>query len=466
MYKPNVRAPSISLSSKRQLSRPSSHQTSNELGLHVLYLNINGLYPSSNTSKIPYLESLTDSSTLAISITETHLNNLIKDSEIHIRNFILYRVDRIGKSHGGVALYICEKLESEQLLAFSNGISEFQIVKMRVKGELLYFINFYRPPNSSFDKFTEAMNEIFNCDEVVNSTDKILVTGDFNLPNCKFDNYGIIESSHNNGNFSTLDELMARLGIYQCVKYGTRNNNILDLVFSNDRETIEEIEIVPTILSDHKLLKITTDITGMNDSTPTVEQLFIPFSNIDVRRSKWSSINEFLNEIDWTEELEDLNVDDCWRFIWEKLTEALNTYAPPKSTSVKTISREHRERKRLMKLRRKIINRITKYTTSERKEKLHQQIIDIESEIKRSFISENLCEEKRAINKIKKDSKYFYKFAKKKNVLKTKIGPLSDSEGKQNLIHRKWQIYYKTSINLSGVTPLIHRKTAHHHCSP
>ena len=442
----------------------TSHKISNELGLHILYLNINGLYPSSNTSKISFLESLTDNSTLAISITEIHLNNFIKDSEIHINNFILYRVDRIGKSHGGVALYIRENLESEQLMAFSNGICEFQIVKLRVMGKIIYFINFYRPPSSSIDKFTEAVNEIFKCDEVVNTTDRILVTGDFNLPNCKFDNNGIIDSSHNSSNIGTLDELMARLGIYQCVRDGTRKNNILDLVFSNDGDIIDEIEIVPTILSDHKLLKITTDVTMICDTLPTVGRSLIPFSNLDIRKSKWPSVNEFLNEINWTEELKHLNVDECWKFIWETLNTALNTHTPLKSISDKAISREHRERKRLMKLRQKIINRITKFTTSERKERLNQQILDIENEIKESFIAENLCEERRAIDKIRKDSKYFYKFAKRKNVLKTKIGPLSDPEGNlthephvmANLLQNQYKSVWSDPIELhEGCTPVL-----------
>ena len=68
-----------------------------------IYANIRGLFPSTNKTKIPYLQDLANVSNAPfILLTETHLNPQIVDAEIYIENYTLYRSDRIGRSHGGV----------------------------------------------------------------------------------------------------------------------------------------------------------------------------------------------------------------------------------------------------------------------------------------------------------------------------------------------------------------------------
>ena len=62
-------------------------------------MNIQGLYPKTNQTKIPFLQDLA-------CITETHLNEAILDAEIQLSNYTIYREDRKGRSHGGVCTYV------------------------------------------------------------------------------------------------------------------------------------------------------------------------------------------------------------------------------------------------------------------------------------------------------------------------------------------------------------------------
>ena len=69
--------------------------------------------------------------TLTITLTETHLNEKILDSEIQMKNCIIFRADRtFGGKNGGVITYIkaTEAVAAEQLTAKSNSYVEYQLI--------------------------------------------------------------------------------------------------------------------------------------------------------------------------------------------------------------------------------------------------------------------------------------------------------------------------------------------------
>ena len=47
-----------------------------------------------------------------LGLTETHLSSDVVDAEIAIDGYNILRQDRIGRTHGGVILYIKEKYKS------------------------------------------------------------------------------------------------------------------------------------------------------------------------------------------------------------------------------------------------------------------------------------------------------------------------------------------------------------------
>ena len=68
--------------------------------------NIQGLYPKSNQTKVPFLKELAViENPMFIALTETHLHSDVKDAEIQIENYSPFRVERDGKKCGGVILY-------------------------------------------------------------------------------------------------------------------------------------------------------------------------------------------------------------------------------------------------------------------------------------------------------------------------------------------------------------------------
>ena len=59
---------------------------------------------------------------------------------------------------------------------------------------------------------------------------------------------------------------------------------------------------------------------------------------------------------------------------------------------------------------------------------------EIEHELKNSNIRENKEEEKKAIEAINENHKYFYRYAKSKAQIKTSIGPLKKTDASEDLV--------------------------------
>ena len=107
----------------------------------------------------------------------------MSDSEIKSENYIPYRADRSGRSHGGTILYPREDVavNTKLLLVYSNSQVELQIIHLNLLN--LVVINCYRPSDCSLTNFE---NPIKNMKDIVDNlpspTPEIIICGDFNFP--------------------------------------------------------------------------------------------------------------------------------------------------------------------------------------------------------------------------------------------------------------------------------------------
>jgi hypothetical protein len=96
-------------------------------------MNIRGLYPRNNKTKVAYLSDLAvESSAPFISLTETHLTPDILSAEVSISGYTMYRSDRMGgRTHGGCAVYVREDLTVVERETYSNNCCESQVLEIR-----------------------------------------------------------------------------------------------------------------------------------------------------------------------------------------------------------------------------------------------------------------------------------------------------------------------------------------------
>ena len=88
-------------------------------------------------------ELANNENTLTITLTETHLNEKILDSE---------RQMKLPTSSA------TEAVDAEQLLAKSNSYVEYQLIHMKKRNIVIN--NVYRPPDCPTEKFSSPLNEL------------------------------------------------------------------------------------------------------------------------------------------------------------------------------------------------------------------------------------------------------------------------------------------------------------------
>lgn len=209
--------------------------------------NIQGLNPKSNQGKVPFLKDVAvEVDPMFIVLTETYLSGDVRDAEIHIQNYIPFRVDREGRGHGSVIIYLRNDLSAgvKQVLSVSYGQVELHITSIN-----LLPISCYRPPQCSHIISTTVHTIDRQTDDLSLPIADVILLGDFNFPNNEWPantiHNGTLEEQ---AQARALLQLSDKAFITQYVTCSTRLNNALDLLFTNNPDSISNYRVGKTIL--------------------------------------------------------------------------------------------------------------------------------------------------------------------------------------------------------------------------
>ena len=206
--------------------------------------------------------------------TETHLKQEIKDAEIYIDGFILYRADRKNRPKGGVAIYLRKDIAHHTTMIDSGSNEYVEYIILHNNKLNLVVAAVYSPPGVPNDKLFDVMNRIQEqYNEIGQPSPSLIVCGDFNMPQIDWQNSDLEEGG-------AVKQYMLRfrddLFLTQLISAPTRNNNILDLCFVNNEDLIINTEFRPTNLTDHNLVVIETalEYKEMDNKTPKIQEGF------------------------------------------------------------------------------------------------------------------------------------------------------------------------------------------------
>ena len=97
-----------------------------------MYSNIRGLLLASNKTKIDYIRDMViEENIFAVEMTETWLKPHIKDAEVEIKGFRMYRSDRVGPVHGGVCIYIRNDVSAALVSRVSTDNVDGLVIKIK-----------------------------------------------------------------------------------------------------------------------------------------------------------------------------------------------------------------------------------------------------------------------------------------------------------------------------------------------
>ena len=400
----------------------------------ILSANIRGLSPAQGKFKIPMLaEKAQDENIGIITITESHLHSNFLEGEIQIKGFTNYRADRAdGVRKGGVITYIRDDLLPGTQLKDSGSIGNIEFLVLHMKEINLILITVYRPPTSKPADFKTVIDRIRRvlllCDS---PTPRIAVTGDLNFPSLNWELYQIESCpSETREQAQTLLNFLDDFFLEQSVKKATRLNNILDIFAINDHEFISNIDVENTNqrTSDHRLMIIRTRIcTEKCGSKPDeADQSLLASLNFWSPDINWDSIRNSFCCTDWQELMNVPDIDAKAEKLLKSIEDTCAKFVPPKI--IKKISIIPRDRRILMRKRKKVRSKLLKTRNQRIIESLELKLETIEALLISSLEDQQLTEENKAIGKINNNPKYFFNYARSKSNIKTPIGPLQDGD--------------------------------------
>ena len=402
-------------------------------------MNIAGLKPQTTPSKVPFIKGvLKDKNQLFIGLTETWLKRH-KQAELTIDGYKLYRSDRTGRKHthgrfsGGTGLYLRSDLAatSEQLLKFSNGVVEALVTYSQKENLLLAVV--YRQPDASSSNYrsgatelTEALNAISTSIDNIQGTPDIILCGDFNLPGINWKSG--LNLSTTNALHKSMFEFQDKHFLSQLVAKPTHSaGNILDLIFTNNRQLIQEISSNHTTYSDHYHVEASTffksHFARTQKQTRTFSNVFdtLNFFSDDV---DWQQLENALEQVDWSSEFNGKTPTEKYHHLISICENTSKIHVPHKRSAIPRKSKIPRDRRILMRRRTKINKQLNKHQTPSKRQQLTKELVEIELKFQDSYKKSYSAQEQKAIDAIKKNPKYFFTYVKKFSKVKSSIGPL------------------------------------------
>ena len=385
---------------------------------------------------------------LFVVTSETHFKPHHNSAEIHIEGYNIHRADRTSpRKNAGVAIYYKDHLVANDNLTYSADYC--QLVALYIKSLNIIIAGIYRPPNPTNNHVIEFRNLIKKLNEFIQKypTAELQIHGDLNMKSLNWQSL-TLKPGHGEGIseqncVDTLVKFMQENFTSQLVTENTRNDkSLLDVVITNNEETVHSIEVVKTKLSDHDLLK--TKLLGDKFVHANKSEKYTPehpFDKLNWRKAKWEPMKEELRAINWKSLLENKDPNEMCVIINNKVAEIASNHCP-KHKIVNKKTDIPRGRRAKIGARRHTIAKINfhKYVKVMKNEqereinrtkisKLQEKVRELEEAIRQDIEEESRRKEEEAIRKIKNNPHAFYSFANSKRKQKCKIGPLIDSDG-------------------------------------
>ena len=411
-------------------------------------LNFQGMSPSATSQsrwKIPFFrdEYLTDSDKYIpfIAATETWLKPHITDAQISIPNYTSIRADRVKSDRGGTLLYIHNDIPVTNISKYDNDVCEAVLCTLESSNTIIASI--YRPPSASSDTFKPVMQFIQNYINTKTASKHydIMLMGDFNLPAISWDTINITNyaSSEANKSADILLNFMAVNFMSQCIRHPTRAQNTLDLLITNNTNSIIHTSAEDTSLSDHDLVFITAEFKTNSQSAILNKKLpSHSFRTLKLHDVDYEQIDEQLSEIDWDALISCCTQEDFPELLYLTVLQVCELHCETKKVTNKNkLNRERRVLKRKrVKLKAKRQAVLNSNPKSKTLDVIRDEIYLIEDQIKETIKNQQRLKEEKVVETLKTNPSYFYSYAKRASKTYSKVGPLFDKDTKLQSDHK------------------------------
>ena len=268
------------------------------------------------------------------------------------------------------------------------------------------------------------------------SYENIIIMGDFNLKEINW--AAMVSKSIDPNNYA--NKFIERIRDIYFTQHiteptrsrGSNNPSCLDLVFSNDEELIEEIELLaPLGKSDHSIIKF---------NVKAKIELPKPKLKIMYEKGNYTQIIQSLKEIDWDNEFEKYpdDIEKQWTFFKENITELESKFVPRKMVYINgKLSKKFsvpldRQNLRKLKKKNKLWSKVRQNLANEEQKLQYNRL---RNQIRRLTRKGKKLVEKNIAKNTKSNPKAFWSYAKQKMNRDSSIPDLIKNEGEATPIY-------------------------------
>jgi hypothetical protein len=208
----------------------------------------------------------------------------IKSSEVFPNNYAAYRNDRVTLG-GGVFILIQNNIiatEQPQYVAKC----ELEWVKIKLKDSIVLLIGAFYMPHRNNKDMEELEKSLKNITEE-NNNNNIIIAGEFNCPDIQWETLSLKHEASDKEVQRTLIDITSQSGLIQLHEEPTRENNLLDLIFTTNPTLAKTSTNIPGI-SDHAI--VVTDI----DTKPYYQNTN-PRKSYVWAKADWEQVNQDLD---------------------------------------------------------------------------------------------------------------------------------------------------------------------------
>ena len=215
-------------------------------------------------------------------MSETWLSESFDDEVFGLKDYTIYRTDRLGRIGGGVAIFVSQVLKCKPLTVDFKGHEVCGLDVMGVGGDSCRLLCVYRPPNYSLAE-TRSLTECLQ--RAVSNCRSFSICGDFNLPALSW-----FPPTYNDDSGEIMFTFIALNGLVQHISEPTHiGGNILDLVLSSDTDLVSHLSIREPLLADHMSVFFNINFRTSQNSSRALSRQF----------NKSYSLIPFLSDINW-----------------------------------------------------------------------------------------------------------------------------------------------------------------------
>ena len=250
-----------------------------------------------------------------IGVTESWSTPCIRDSELMLNGYDMFRCDRpTNNMGGGVLLYVRSELKPVEYLTRAKYPEHVWCRIKDVKNQDLLIRVCYLSDNANIFAAKNHQDLVNLLNEV--GSQHILVLGDFNYKDIDWNANAGPQTS--NGDCQMFIDCLEENFLTQHVLVPTRESSILDLIISRDPDLVSNVQIIEKLAkSDHNMLTCTIHV-----DTSTVAESRIRF---DYNKADFEGFRRELNEVDW-DTLLNGDTHDCWMKIKMKIQKLEKAY--------------------------------------------------------------------------------------------------------------------------------------------